>query len=334
MGLGKIGSVHATNLATRVPNATLEGVHDVDELRGRTVAEGLSTTWFETAEELIANDAVEAILIATPAPTHADLIFKAVDAGKHVICEKPLTDTLAAADKVVAAVKDARVHLQVGFQRRFDPNYAKAALLLHSGQLGEPRMYFSSMRDKEPGAASPSLSSFVRDACVHEFDAARWLIGEVDEVTVVGQSLDGSPASPNNVANVVTIIRFQNGALGVIDNGRVAAYGFECRSEIVGTTGTVRVSHDAHGNVEWLRQGEASTAYPADFIERFAVAYVNELVAFCDSILNDTVARPTAIDGHTALMLTLAAEESLRSNFPVSLRRYGSDDQPRYEIAP
>ena len=159
IGTGSIGRLHAHNLATRVVGGRLIAVHDADDHRAARLAGELGTDVCPSAEALIAHPNVDAVIVATPTPTHAALTVAAIEAGKHVFCEKPLAQSAAQADEVITAAERAGGHVQVGFQRRFDPDYTRVIELLDAGELGRPRLYLSSLREPAPLTATPRMTS-------------------------------------------------------------------------------------------------------------------------------------------------------------------------------
>src|SRR5213076_1034940 len=151
--------------------------------------------------------------------------------------------------------------LQVGFHRRFDPDFAAAAARIKAGELGDVYLFRTSLRDKQSPSARYVAESggFFVDVTIHDLDAARWLVGEVDEVTAFGAALaDPGLAEVGEVDNALVTLRFASGALGVIDNSRAAGYGYECSSEVMGSKATVRIGHHRRFNNQWLTPGSAA----------------------------------------------------------------------------
>jgi myo-inositol 2-dehydrogenase/D-chiro-inositol 1-dehydrogenase len=215
---------------------------------------------------------------------------------------------------------------QMGFQRRFDPDYAEAHRRLSAGELGRPYLFRTSMRDMTPPAEEiirAQAGGFVVDATGHDFDAARWLIGEVAEVTAFGAALS-SPlfAEIGDCDNLVVVLRFASGALGVIDESRVCGYGFECSTEVMGSRGTVRIGDHHRHHVSLLTDGREQYARVTDFLERFELAYQLELAEFAGAIRAGTAPRVSGADGVAAVLLSQAAGHSMETGSTVSL----SDD--------
>lgn len=332
IAVGGIGSLHATNIARRVPGARLIAVTDIDQTRARVTAQELSADLCSSSAALFDRSDIDAVVIASPTSTHYDLTIEAVKAGKHVLCEKPLAGEIEATGEIIAAVQASNQVVQVGFQRRHDPDWRAAADRLHSGDVGAPRLYFSSYREREP------IDDLLRDLLIHgnihDLDAARWMVGEIDEISVIVQTVDGTTvAAGGQVENLVTTLRFANGAIGVIDNGTNARFGFECRAEIVGSEATLRIANREMEGVEILREGFLAKPYPADSAERFDRAYVNLVADFCAVIRGDQARQGASVfDGRAALVLALAAERSVLTGKRVRLDRLAEAPYVEYRI--
>ena len=318
-GLGRMGRVHAHNLAFRCAAARLGAVHDADPVVAEAVATELDVPWVASYAELL--DATDAVAIVTPSATHADLVVEAAQAGRPVFCEKPLSLDRDASLRAIAATEQAGVTLQVGFHRRFDPDWAAVAARIHAGELGEVTLLRSSLRDMDPPnpAYLASSGGFFADVTVHDLDMCRWLAGEVVEVSAHGAAADPAFAAVGELDTAVVVVRFASGALGVIDNSRAARYGYECSTEVVGTLATARI--DAPRGPEWRTPGQASHALPRDFGERFPTAYAEELDAFARCVRHDTEPLVTGHDAVAAFDLAAAAGESYRTGRPVTVTR-------------
>jgi predicted dehydrogenase len=297
VGLGRIGRLHAANLADR---ALLLGVVDALEPVARAVGGRHGVRWSTALDELLPD--AEGVVIAAPTTRHAELVEQAAAAGRHVFCEKPLGFDLESAERAVAAARAAGVELQVGFQRRFDPGWLALRDARDAGELGELALLRASHRN----AAEPSaeLGDLFVDVAVHDLDAARWLGDEVAEL--YAQERPGA---------ATIALRFESGALGLIDVSRRAGYGFECSGELVGSRGTAR-SGDGRV-VELLRDGVSSSPLPADHAQRHAAAYVAELERFAAVVLGAAPAGAGGEDAVAALRLALLARRSAATGAPV-----------------
>jgi myo-inositol 2-dehydrogenase/D-chiro-inositol 1-dehydrogenase len=325
IGLGRMGRVHAAHLATGVPGARLAAVVDSRSDAAMAVADGLGVPWSTSLEELIERVPIDAVVIATPLSTHAALVRQAAAAGKHVLCEKPFADDENEALGAIEAAERASVKLQVGFHRRFDPDFAEAARRIDAGEAGRIYQYQASMRDMaSPPEEVVRSERVIVDAMCHDFDAARWFVGEIEEVTTFGAALS-SPlfAEIGEPDNTVVVARFANGALGVLENSRVAGYGFECRTEIVGSQATVRVAQHRRHHLRWLTRGQEALDHTGDFLERFRTAYPRQLEGFVAAIRTDRPVLVDGWDGLAAVRLCAAAIRSLAERRTITVEPIG-----------
>ena len=231
-GLGRIGLMHAENLAGQVPSAELLRVVDADEARARATGEQLGVAWSTSYEDLLADPNVHGVVIATPTPLHVEMVERAAAAGKHIFCEKPISLDLSSTLAAIDVAREAGSALQIGFHRRFDPDFAAAAERIDAGELGDVYFFRTTLRDKQPPPMEYIKASggFFVDVTIHDLDAARWLVGEIEEVTAHGAALsDPAFEAADDVDNAVVVLRFANGALGVIDESRAAGYGYGAR---------------------------------------------------------------------------------------------------------
>jgi predicted dehydrogenase len=321
VGLGRMGTVHAHNLAFRCPAAQLVGLFDTRPDRTAAVAAELGVAAVPSYEELVSDSALDGVVIAAPTGAHAELVLEAARAGKHVFCEKPLSLERAVTLEVVGALEAAGVKLQVGLHRRFDPSYSAAAARVAEGELGEVYLFRASQRDMAPPRPEFLAGSggiFV-DMGIHDFDTARWLVGEVASVSAHGLALSGPGfAETGDLGTAVVVLTFVSGALGVVDISRVAGYGYESSAELMGSRATVRVDEPFLYGYEWLTPAAASRPLVQTFDRRYAAAFVAELEHFARAIVDDTPPAVTGADALAAFDLALAAGEALRLGRPVS----------------
>ena len=320
-GLGAIGRVHAGNLAGRIPCARLARVADTSEAALAAVCGLLEVPGSTEFDDLLEDPQLDAVLVATPPSTHAAMVERAAAAGKHVLCEKPLALEVAAAENAVEAAERAGVLLQVGFHRRFDRDFAEARARIARGELGEIRTFFGSMRDKEPPPLASPEQTLLHDAACHDLDAARWLIGEIEEIAVHGAAL-ASPAlaAAGQVDHTVMVLRFESGALGIVENSLASGYGFDCRCEITGSEATLRIDRPYVDEIETLAAGRSAFRRTATFLDRFAGAYPSEVESFARAIRGEEDVRVTGADGLAAVVLAAAAERSLELGAGVKVR--------------
>jgi myo-inositol 2-dehydrogenase/D-chiro-inositol 1-dehydrogenase len=319
-GLGRMGRIHAANLSGRCPSAELACVFDADAGTARQVAEQFGVPWAASFDDILADGTVDAVAIAAPTQAHAGLSVRASQAGKHVFCEKPISLDRPATAETIEAVTAAGVTFQVGFHRRFDPDWAAAVDRIRAGDLGDVYLFRTSLRDMTPPKPEFLAHSggFFVDVTIHDLDLARWMVGEVVEVSAHGTAVsDPAFAEIGDIDTAVVVLRFGNGALGVIDNSRAAGYGYECSTEVMGRKATVRIDRPQHRHYEWRTPGWAAHELPRDFEQRYPEAYAAELEAFARCVAGGLPPKVTAYDALAAFDLARAADRSWRCGRPV-----------------
>ena len=321
IGCGRIGTLHAKNLKTRVPGVELVAVSDVNLESARRLASELGLEK-ATADyrELLRMD-LDGVLVCTSTETHREIVVAASEAGKHIFCEKPLARDLKEVDEMLEAVRKGRVKLQVGFNRRFDPNIS--ALKAQIPGLGRPLLLKITSRDPDfPPFEYLRVSGGIWvDMTIHDFDMARFLMGEVEEVYSTGSVLlEPRLKELGDLDTVVTVLRFESGALGVIDNCRRAVYGYDQRVEVLGERGMVEVPNLRP--VSSLRHDETGTHLPKMyhfFPDRYELSFVEEMRAFVRCIQTDMEPPVTGEDGKKALVLALLAQRSFQEGRPLKV---------------
>jgi len=325
IGAGRIGTLHAQHLAHRIPQARLLAVSDViPEAAARCATRFAVPHMSIDYREILDNDDIEAVVICSSTDTHAQMIEEAAEAGKHVFCEKPIALDLAQIDLALAAARRAGVKLQIGFNRRFDPSFKRVREVVAEGGIGTPHILRITSRDPAP----PPIS-YVRvsggmflDMTIHDFDMARYLIGsEVEEVYATGAvRVDPAIGEAGDIDTAVITLRFANGVLGTIDNSRQAVYGYDQRVEVFGSGGVVVAENDTpHRAVVADRTGVHSAPPLYFFIERYTEAYVAEMQAFINCVLDDTPPPVSGEDGRIPVVIGYAALKSLREGRPVRI---------------
>ncbi len=321
-GLGRMGRVHAANLAYRCPSAQLVAVFDAQQAIATAVAGHLGVPAAPPYAALLANDAIDALVIAAPTGAHASLALRAGRAHKHVFCEKPLSLDRDETVEVVEELASAGVGLQVGFHRRFDPASAAAAGRAQAGELGDLYLFRASQRDMSPPKAEFIAGSggiFV-DMGIHDFDFARWLVGEVTMVSAHGAVVPGSDTmAAGDFDSAVVAMEFASAALGLMDISRVAGYGYESSVEIMGSRATVRIDDPFLHQYQWRAAGRASQPLVTSFDQRYQDAFVAELEAFAGAVGTGTAPAVTGLDALAAFDLAQAAKESCRLGQPVKV---------------
>ena len=325
IGAGRIGRVHAETLAFRLPEVRTLAIADVNRDAAQAVAArcGIPTV-AESSAEILANSAIEAVLICSSTNTHADLIVQAAQAGKHIFCEKPIAHGLTQIDGALEAVERAGVKLQVGFNRRFDANFARVRQAVASGEIGTPRLMHIVSRDPAP----PPLS-YIRvsggmfmDMTIHDFDMARFLIGdEVEEIyTSGGVMVDPEIGQAGDLDTALIVLRFRNGVIGTIDNCRQAAYGYDQRVEILGSEGKI-ATHNCYPNQAVVSTGKmVRKDLPLNFfMDRYTESFASELRSFVAAVRENRPTAVTGIDGRIPVVMGLAARKSYDEHRPVRL---------------
>jgi inositol 2-dehydrogenase len=336
-GLGRMGRIHAANLSGRCATAELAAVYDADAGTARQASEQFGVPAAGSFVDLLADPAIDAVAIAVPTAAHARLCIDAARAGKHIFCEKPISLDRAETVAVIEMVGAAGVTFQVGFHRRFDPDWAAAADRLQAGELGDVYLFRTSLRDMTPPKVEFLAGSggFFTDFTIHDFDIARWLVGEVTEVTAHGAAVsDPAFAEIGDLDTAVVVLRFENGALGVIDNSRAAGYGYECSTEVMGRHATVRIDQPQYRHYEWRTPGWASRSLSRDFEQRYPEAYALELDGFARSVRDGLPPRVTACDALAAFDLSRAADQSWRTGRTVKVTAQRTETGVIYQVAP
>lgn len=328
IGAGRIGRLHAATLASRIPEARFYGIADASaEAAARAASAHHVERWTTDAQTLVSDPAVQAVVVASPTPTHVPLILAAAAAGKDVFCEKPIALDLPSTDRALRVVAESGIRLQVGFQRRFDSGYRRAKEMIEAGVLGRVEYVRDAMRDPAPPSAEYLAASggIFRDMAIHNFDCVRWLVGdEAAEVYAAGSCLvDPAIGSLGDVDTSVVTIRFRGGALASIDNSRRATFGYDVRTEVHGSKGAVFVGYSRETPVLHLSAEGVKSDHVHWFVERFEDAYVEELRSFVRSVAAGEETKVTGFDGRAALALAVAADESRAANRPVAVDHAG-----------
>ncbi|MDP9159926.1 MAG: inositol 2-dehydrogenase [Acidobacteriota bacterium] len=325
IGAGRIGRVHAENLAFRLPEATVLMIADVSREAAQKVSERCGIPRVaDHAEELLANSDVEAVLICSPTDTHAGLVEKAAKAGKHIFCEKPIAHSLDKIDQALSAVKNAGVSLQIGFNRRFDANFARVRTAVTSGEIGKPQLMHIISRDPAPPPISYIKISggIFMDMTIHDFDMARFLIGdEVESIyTAAGVKVDPEIGKAGDLDTALIVLQFKNGVIGTIDNSRKAVYGYDQRVEILGSDGAIATGNCYPNQAVISNASSIQRDLPLNFfMDRYTDSFVAEMRAFVTAVLQNKPTPVTGNDGRMAAVMGLAARKSFNERRPVRL---------------
>ncbi len=325
IGAGRIGRVHAENLTYRIPEANIVAVADIFlEAAEKCAADFQIPSATQDPRTIFDNKNIDAVVICSSTDTHAQFISEAAAAGKHIFCEKPIALDLAKIDQALEAVGQSGVKLQIGFNRRFDPNFKQAHDVVAAGKIGVPHIVRITSRDPSPPPIDYIKVSggIVLDMTIHDFDMARYLIdSEVEEIYAAGGvMIDPAIGEAGDVDTAMITLRYANGAIGSIDNSRQAVYGYDQRVEVFGSEGGVVVSNNTpHKAVYSNAEGVYSALPLYFFLERYMESYLAEMKAFIETIQQDTPSLVTGIDGRIPVVMGLAAWKSYRENRPVKL---------------
>ncbi len=325
IGAGRMGRLHAENLAHRVPAANLMMVNDAEVEKAEKCAADFQIPLVAPDPQAIFDSAeIEAVAICSSSDSHVDYIMRAAESGKHTFCEKPIALDLNSIDRALAAVEQNRVKLQVGFNRRFHANFKAVRDQVAEGKIGQPHLVRISSRDSAPPPISYVKVSggIFLDMTIHDFDMARYLIGsEVEEIFATGAVLvDPAIGEMGDVDTAAITLRYANGAIGTIDNSRQAVYGYDQRVEVFGSKGVLISDNNRPHNANLYAEDRATMALPHfDVLDLYRDSFIAELESFLDAIQQDTEPLVTGLDGRYPLVMGLAAAKSLRENRPVKL---------------
>lgn len=325
IGVGRIGRLHAEHVAHQIPRARLCAIADVAGEAAEACAAKLGVPrWSQDYHTLIDAPDIDAVVICSSTDTHARIVGEAAQAGKHIFCEKPIDRDLAVIDQALAAVDRAGVKLQVGFNRRFDANFARVRAAIAQGEVGEPHLLHIISRDPGPPPIEYIKVSggIFLDMTIHDFDMARFLIGsEVEEIyTAAGVKVDPAIGEAGDLDTALIVLKFVNGVIGTIDNSRRAVYGYDQRVEVLGANGGIRVDNNYPNTAVISGADVVRRDLPLNFfMERYTESFKTEMKAFVDAVLDDAPAPVTGRDARHPVVMALAARKSYDENRPVKL---------------
>jgi len=325
IGLGRLGSSYARYFTGRIAGANLVAVSDVNESAAASLAAELGVSKrYDHYQDLIADEEVDGVVIVSPTSTHQEIVLEAAKRGLPIFCEKPLSISLEEAREMLRVVEQTGVFFQMGFMRRFDKGYVAAKRKIEEGVIGTPVLFKSSSRDPYRPSLEyldPAHSGglFV-DCGIHDLDLARWYMGEIASVYSIG----GTLAYPEmkeigDIDNAVTSLSFTSGALGAIDLSRNGVYGYDIRTEILGTEGTLKVGYLRETPILVMTKDGITHDTVPYFTERFEQAYITQLQDFVDNVLQGKPPAVTCVDGVAALQASVAATLSFKENRSVKI---------------
>lgn len=326
IGAGRIGKVHTESIMRYVAGATVKSVADpymTEETAAWAKSMGVEKVG-KDYREILADPEIDAVLICSSTDTHSPISLEAIAAGKHIFCEKPVDHDLGKIKAVMEALEGSDVKYQVGFNRRFDHNFAAAREAVASGKIGDLAVLKITSRD--PGAPPVSYikvsGGIFLDMTIHDFDMVRFVSGdEVEEVYAAGGvTVDPAIGEAGDIDTAVITLRLRSGAIAVIDNCRRASYGYDQRLEAFGSKGQVAIANDTQSSAVVSDANGVTAEKPLHFfLERYMQAYASEVAAFVDAVANDKPV-PVGIEaGLQSVLIGIAAKRSLELNRPVKL---------------
>ena len=322
-GAGRIGRVHAASLAGH-PRTELITVYDPYEAAALEVAAQYDATPTGDPDAILGDPGIDAVVIASPTPPHVALLPAAVQTGKGVLCEKPIDLDLDRVDACWAGIRDRPGTVMVGFNRRFDPTFAELHARVAVGEIGRLEQLVITSRDPAPPPAAYIASSggLFRDMTIHDFDMARFFLGEIVEVQAMAANLvEPFIAEAGDVDSAMVLLRAADGALGQIVNSRRCSFGYDQRLEAFGATGMLSAGNQTATSVRHAGPSGTETAAPylTFFLDRYAAAYQAELDHLVSCLEQGLAPSPGFADGRAALVLADAAQESMRTGRAVGV---------------
>lgn len=322
LGAGRIGRVHATSIVT-TKSCDLVAVADVNTDAARDLAAEIGARAM-SVEEIIADASIDAVLIATSTDTHSDLIERATAAGKAVLCEKPVDLSLERALATLAKAEATGLPVMVGFNRRFDPNFAALKAAFDKGEIGKGELLSITSFDPAPPPVSYVKVSggLFRDMMIHDFDMACWIFGGApSKVTATGAALvDPEIGAAGDVDTAAVTMVWDDGRIAVIKNSRRAGYGYDQRIEVLGSDGLLSAANVLENTVQKITTAGAVSAKPVHFfLERYMRAYQDEWTAFVDAVQGGTTMPVTLREGVAALACAEAATRSMQTGQTVAI---------------
>jgi myo-inositol 2-dehydrogenase/D-chiro-inositol 1-dehydrogenase len=309
VGTGMMGQDHVQRLATSVPDAKVVAVSDVNVEQAKRVGERVEARVFSDGHDLIADDGVQAVLIASPGPTHEELTLACIAAGKPVLCEKPLAPTTDACLRVLAAEAALPGRLvQVGFMRRYDDGFRALKERLDGGQVGRALLLHCRHRNASvpPGFTSDMM---ITDSVVHDIDVTRWLLGQEIVAASVFKARPSSLAPAGLQDPQMVLLETDQGVLVDVESFVNCQFGYDIRYELVGETGTISLGEEPGPRIR--QQGRHHGPIPADWRERFGASYERELQEWVGGALAGRVTGPSSWDGYATTAVAEAAVQSL-----------------------
>ena len=329
IGCGRAGMIHARSYAGRVKGAELIAMCDPVEAGLKAALEEIPVKYSYTDyREVMKNDEIDAVVVVTPTQFHRDIVIAAAEAGKHIFCEKPMASTPEECDEMIEACKKHGVKLQMGFMRRFDQSFRRGKEIIASGAIGDVAM----LKSNTYGPSEPKEWMYdirknqgpIGEVNSHDLDIVRWYAGsEPKKIYAVGnnfRSPEKAAEYPDYYDSCSLTIEFENGVIAVVTGAQYVQYGYDARTEILGTNGIVKVGTQSANSVETITKDKQIISDSMDsWRTLFREAYVAEAQAFIDAIRNDTEPDVTGLDGKMALVMVNAGVQSYLEHRPIEV---------------
>ena len=324
IGIGRIGKIHLRNIISHFPKARVVAVSDSQYPAEDFHRDFKDIAFSANAADAINHPEVDAVIICTPTSSHSAMIEMALQAGKHIFCEKPIDLSLERTTNLVNKVKASGLKMMLGFNRRFDPDFSHARKSLLAGRIGELQVVKITSRD--PGLPPidyiRNSGGLFMDMAIHDFDMARYLMGK-EVKTVYAQGLvlvDPAVGEAGDVDTALTTLVFEDGTYAVIDNSRKAIYGYDQRIEVFGSKGMIQVENNQHNrNIVFDADG-IHESLPLDFfMDRYTKSYLSEMQHFIDMLVNNAPSPVTGDDALKATLIAVAAKKSVEEKRPVDI---------------
>lgn len=326
IGAGRIGKVHLQSITYHVKDAVVKAVADpfMNEETEKYIRSMGVDKVTKDYKDILSDPEIDAVMICSSTDTHAAISIEAINAGKHVFCEKPVDHSIEKIKAVEDALKGKNIKFQVGFNRRFDHNFAAIRKAVDGGRIGDPHIVKITSRDPEPPnpAYIKVSGGMFLDMTIHDFDMATFLVNsDVEEVYVQSAVLvDPAIGEQGDVDTAIITMKMANGALCVIDNSRRAAYGYDQRAEVFGSKGMVSTSNDTLSSAVIADENGVTGEKPLFFfLERYMQSFTEEVCQFVDAIENGTDTPVGIHAGMQSVKIGLAAKKSVQEHRPVKL---------------
>lgn len=338
VGLGRLGSLYVEYLSYQIPKANVIALVDADETLATKLADDFGIKHhFSDYRDMLELDNLHAVVITSPTSTHRDIVVDSAAKGLMIFCEKPLSISLEEAIEMKKAVAKNSVFFHMGFMRRFDSGYSAAKQRVMDGEIGNPIVFKATSRDPERPSlefADPKKSGgLFLDMGIHDFDLARWFMGDVAEVYSIGNRLKyPEMESIKEIDNAITNITFESGTLGAVDMSRSGIYGYDIHTEILGTEGTLRVGYLRETPIYILKKNAVTHDTVPFFMERFEKSYIVQLKDFVEKAVGEKEPSISIEDGERALLVGHAAAYSFSEKHPVIVNNKEMEYELKLEV--